>query len=292
MATAYTDLYDYLVPELPAVPLPMVQQAIREAVIELCERALIYRQELQEILVLGPTSTTLSAAASSGATSITVADITDFSDGDTITVALTDGTRWRGHVSGTPSGATINLDGPLQNDADSGATVTKLVYLYPITLPTGTAIVKAVQAWLNDNPIDPISQDDLDNEFNNTSFGWVGVNWRTDVNLPTRFYFPDDTTVGLLLAPNATGNLRINVALKPTRASSTFPSWIFERYVDAIAHGAKARLMLEPKKPWSDPQTGAWHRNEFIGWIGDARIIAARAATRAPLRTHTVFGLR
>lgn len=292
MTTAYTSVLDWVMPDLPMAPVPVVTNAIRDAVIELCQRGLVYKQELQQINVLAPTSTTTSAAASSGATSIVVASITDFADLDTITVDLTDGTKWRGHVSGTPAGSTITLDGALNQDVDSGATVTKLVYLYPVTYPTGYTLAKGLQAWLNDNVIDPISPDDLDTEFNNSEFGWVGQNWRTDLSLPTRWYFQDDNTVGLALAPAAEGVLRINAALKPTRASTTFPTVLFERYVETIAHGAKAKIMLVPHKPYSDVKTGAWHMDMFNGGIGEARIIAARGATRAPLRSHSVFALR
>ena len=164
--------------------------------------------------------------------------------------------------------------------------------LYTITLPSNTAFVKGTKAWLNDNPIDPISPDDLDNEFNNTDFGWVGANWRTDVNLPTRFYFPDDTTVGLVMPPSQQGVLRIKAALKPSRTSTTFPDWIFNQFVTVIAEGAKAKLMLTPKKPYSDPQMGGVHLNGFNGSIVEARIRMTRGATRAPLRNHTVYGLR
>jgi hypothetical protein len=288
----YTHFYDWVVPTVPAAPLTLVQFAIRDAVIDLCSKALIYRQELQQILVLAPTSTTLTAAAASGATSVTVASITDLADDDTITIELADTTKWRGHISGTPVALTVTLDGALPSAADSGATLTKLVYLYPITLPANTSFVKGLQAWLNDAPLDPISQDDLDNEFNNTSFGWVGVNWRTDVNLPTRFYFPDDTTVGLVMPPDSQGVLRINAALKPSHQSTTFPDWIADRYDSAIAIGAKAKLLMEPKKPWSDLKLGAYYQRQFDDEIGEARVITARGATRAPLRTHTVYGLR
>ena len=294
MATQWAALYDWVLPDIPmAPPLGMVQNAIRDSVIDFCERTLLYRQELQQILVLGPTSTTTSAAASSGATSVTVADITDFNDGDTITILLTDAvTKWRGHVSGTPAGSTLNLDGALPQGVDSGAAVVKLVYLYPLTLPSGTRLSKGLQAWLNDSLLEPISQDDLDNEFNNTQFGWLGTNWRTDVRLPTRYYFPDDTTVGLLLAPDSTGALRINAALAPTRTAATFPDWIYQRYARLIAHGAKALLMEVPAKPYTNKDGAAFHRKMFDDGVGEAMIRTARAASRAPLRTHSVYGLR
>lgn len=285
-------ILNWVCPDVPMAPLALVTNAIRDAVIDLCERGLIWRQELQQILVLAPTSTTTTAAAAQFATSVVVDDISNFNDGDTLKVLLDDGTYWRGHVSGTPSGSTITLDGQVNEAVESGAAVVKFVDLYAITLPSGAAIAKGLKAWLNDAPLDPISQDDLDNEFNNTSFGWVGVNWRTDVNLPSRWYMPDDDTVGLLLAPSAGGNLRIQAALKPTRAATTFPDWIYERYIETIAHGAKARIMLIPKKPYSDKELGAWHQERFNSLIGEARVRTARGNTRGPLRTHTVFGLR
>ena len=309
MATnVWSDCYNWVVPDVPMAPLPMVDNAIRDAVIELCERSLIWQQELQQILVLGPTATTTTATQIVGDTQVSVADCTNFFVGDTLTVGLDDfasgnefiidqnqGLVWRGHVltvSATSGPGIITLDGGLQGTVDIGAPVTKFVYLYPITLPSGTAIAKGLKGWLNDNVIDPISPDDLDNEFSNTDFGWVGTNWRTDVNLPSRWYMPDDTTVGLLLAPNAGGNLRILAALKPTRASTTFPNWIYERYVETIAYGAKWKLMSSPKKPYSDAKLAAEYGQMFMGLIGEARIRMARGNTRAPLRTHSVFSLR
>lgn len=292
MSTNYTDLLNWVSPYVPMAPLELVKNAIRDSVIELCERALVYKQELQQILVLGPTSTTTTATSAQGATALTVDSISDFNDTDTITVVLSDGTKWRGHVSGTPSGNTINLDGQLNLDVEVGADVTKLVYLYAITLPSGFALAKALQAWLNDSPLDPISPDDLDNEFNNASFGWVGVNWRTDVNLPTRFYMYDDNTVGLVMPPANGGALRINAALKPTRASTSFPTILYERYVETIAAGARARVMMIPKKPYTDLVNAAANMQMFLDGCGDARVRIARGATRGPLRTHTVFGLR
>lgn len=293
MATAYTACLDYVMPDLPmAPPTTVVVNAIRDSVIELCERSHCWRQELQQILVLAPVSTTVSTAAAQYATSVVVASITSLNDGDTVKILLDDTTYWRGKISGTPSGLTVTLDGQLPQAVEAGAEFTKFVSLYPITLPTGAALAKGLKAWLNDSVIDPISPDDLDNEFNDTTFGWVGVNWRTDVNLPTRWYMPDDETIGLVQASSAAGNLRIEAALKPTRASTTFTTLLYERYIETIAHGAKARLMLSPKKPYTDKDLGAYHQNMFNGLVGEARIRVARGNTRAPLRTHTIFGLR
>lgn len=293
MATLYTSLLDDVMPDLPgAQATTVVVNAIRDAVIELCERSLCYRQELQQILVLEPVATTTTAVSAQFATTVTVDSITNFNDGDTLKVLLDDGTYWRGHVSGTPSGSTITLDGQLNEAVEVGASVTKFVDEYQITLPTGTAMAKCLSAWLNDAPLEPLGQDDVDTEMNTTSFGWVGVNWRTDVNLPTRFYMSDDSTLNLALPPDATGNLRLLCALKPTRASISFPTLLYERYAQTIEHGAKARLLLSPKKPYSDKELGTYHEKQFDGLVAEARIRVARGNTRAPLRTHVVFGMR
>lgn len=293
----YNDqILNWVMPDVPMAPLGLVNNAIRDSVIDLCERALIWRMELPEILVTGAISTTTTAAQAVGDQQVTVVDTTGMNVGDTITVLLDDGTKWRGSIIGLPGGEVIQLDGVLNQIVDVGADVTKVKYLYQVTTPDNTSIAKGLGAWLNNSVIDPMSPDDRDTEFNNTEFGWAGVNWRTDVNLPTRWYLEGDTSnVVLFLAPNGAGGdatLRILVALKPSRSSTTFPTWIYERYIETIAHGAKWRLMMSPKKPYSDAKLGAWHGDMYNGMIGEARIRAARGTTRAALRSHTVFGLR
>lgn len=287
------DILNWVMPDVPMAPVNLVNNVIRDSVIELCERALIWRQELPQILVLAPTATTTTAAQVLGDTQVTVASTANFNNGDTITVGLTDNTKWRGHVSGTPAGGVITLDGQLNKAVDIGASVTKLVYLYPMTMPQNAVVAKGLKAWLNDSPIECLSPDDIDTEFNNTDFNWIGTNWRTDINLPTRWFIDSgDTNVQLALAPATTGTLRVLAALKPTRASTTFPTFIYERYIETIAHGAKARLMMSPKKPYTDKEMGKYHESMFNGEVAEARIRAARGTTRAALRSHTVFGLR
>lgn len=78
------------------------------------------------------TDTTLTADASGGATSITVADITGFADGEHIGIALDDGTQHKTTVNGTPAGFTINFDDALPGSgvvATSGNAVVEAVLL-------------------------------------------------------------------------------------------------------------------------------------------------------------------
>jgi hypothetical protein len=68
-------------------------------------------------------STNTSAAASSGASSITVDSITDIADGDYIGIELDSGSFQWTTVNGTPSGSTVALDDVLTDDVDDDATV-------------------------------------------------------------------------------------------------------------------------------------------------------------------------
>ena len=292
-STPYASVFNWVAPDVPMAPIALVQQRIMDSIIELCERALIWRQEIQQINVLGATSTTAANGQNAGDMLCYVASTTGFMINSYVVILLTDGTHWRGQLTSVDYiNNILYLNGSLNQAVDPGAEVRLLTYLYPMTMPAGTAFAKGLQAWLNNNPIDPISQDDLDNEFNNTDFSWVGVNWRTDVNLPSRFYFPDDTTVGILMSPQCGGFLRINCALKPLHSSTSMPAWIYERYIETIGHGALAKLMCVPHVPYSNPQLGLWHREMFQNGIGEARIRAARAGSRAPLRSHSVYRLR
>lgn len=68
-------------------------------------------------------STTLTAAASAGASTITVTSITGLASGDQIGVELADGTRQWTTINGAPSGSTVTLTATLTGAAASGATV-------------------------------------------------------------------------------------------------------------------------------------------------------------------------
>src|SRR5438270_592569 len=70
-------------------------------------------------------------------------------------------------------------------------------------------------------------------------------------------------------------------------ASTGFPDWIFSRYLDALAAGAKARLMLMQAKPWSNAGQAADYRSQFDAEVANARAEATTALTRAATRTRS-----
>lgn len=55
----------------------------------------------------------------------------------------------------------------------------------------------------------------------------------------------------------------IEMALKPAISSSGVFDSVVDKYAEALASGAKARLMAQPKKAWTDLGTASMHRTLF-----------------------------
>jgi hypothetical protein len=93
------------------------------------------------VQVTGGGSTTLTANGSGGATSITVAAITNFADADVIGIRLDDGTEHITTINGAPGGSTITITDALPG---SGVVAT-----------SGNAVTEGIKlAGTNDNPVD------------------------------------------------------------------------------------------------------------------------------------------
>jgi hypothetical protein len=77
--------------------------------------------------------------------------------------------------------------------------------------------------------------------------------------------------VSYTLAANATG----------------VPTWVYDEYREELACGAAARLVTQPKKPWTDREAYALHRKEFEMAMSYASNKAG-PIRRRPLRTVPV----
>lgn len=81
----------------------------------------------------------------------------------------------------------------------------------------------------------------------------------------TWLYVDDATKVRVSLLPETarTEGLIFRMAFKPTRDAQSIHKKIYEDNLEAIGHGAKARLLAMPNKAWSDPRAAAFHLAEF-----------------------------
>lgn len=63
---------------------------------------------------------------------------------------------------------------------------------------------------------------------------------------------------------------RVRVALKPTRAATSIPEWIYEDWLEVITDGAKWWLLSMSNKPWGNSQEAPIYGNRFQDGIGIA----------------------
>ncbi len=65
--------------------------------------------------------------------------------------------------------------------------------------------------------------------------------------------------------------------------------FIHEQYAEVIASGAKARLMLSPKKPYTDGTLSAYHRGVFDSKCSEIAWQVAKSHGNTPRRTRSHY---
>ena len=110
--------------------------------------------------------------------------------------------------------------------------------------------------------------------------------WTADTStLPTDFtQYADDN---VFLYPNPTlsytSGLVCSGSARPTLTATGIEKWIGDKYVETIAAGAKARLMMQPGRPWTDVAQAQVQGAMFMGGISSAKIQAYKTNTRGSL---------
>lgn len=155
-------------------------------------RGYLFLQKDQTVYSLGSTgdecaaesyvTTTLTASATGGASTITVASITGLASAQRIGVLLSSGSFQWTTISGTPSGSTVTLAATLTGAAASGARV----FAYTSKIQRPFEIVSAVRRDTdgNDTPMDP-----------NLSLGeYEAIPTKSATGTPTALYFEAQRT--------------------------------------------------------------------------------------------------
>ena len=149
---------------------------------------------------------------------------------------------------------------------------------YDIDLPTGTSLVQIMSCLVDGAPISPTSSDQLDADYPR----WQKVGGRAQWFLqfvPTSFFIAPvpDTSIE--------SGITMMLSVKPSRASAGFPDWIADQYHDALVAGAKARLMRQAGRPWSNPQQAMFEQAIYDRGISTATAAATGSLVRTVQRT-------
>lgn len=143
---------------------------------------------------------------------------------------------------------------------------------YGFILPPGTVVHTVAYAALDGRELN-VSAGEADAE-----------SWRSLTGRP-EYVSGRNTALALLPTPDSSGLLVLKVVLKPSPSAVGIDDGIFDEYREAITHGALARLMLSPRKPYTNVQLAQYHAQQFAIHSADSGGRAARNNSRAPLQT-------
>lgn len=203
MATVILDLIPDVIADLPGVPDPVAESAIRRAAIDLCANAGVWRHKPAPIAV----------------------------------------------VAGTAS--------------------------YAIPTPSGSRVESILEASVGGRPL-ALPGDSV------STAGIAGL-----LGAPVAASL-DPFNGGVLIAPVPASDLSLDliVTLVPSVAAAEIPDLLANRYADTLAHGARARLMMMLRQPWSDPAMAQAEAAMFSDGVSEAHIAMLRGSSLGTLRVR------
>ena len=151
---------------------------------------------------------------------------------------------------------------------------------YQLSLPIETELLRVQDAWYNHISLKPAGEEDLKRLY--------GLDWRVLEGRPAYYtqLLPDTLRMCPMPIMDETGAVDLIVALRPIRVSTSCDVTLYDRWLEGVACGAKARLMMLPQQSYSDTQAALTNKALFNTAIGEARIERNRGMTRATLRVR------
>lgn len=142
--------------------------------------------------------------------------------------------------------------------------------------PLETGVADIMHLWLGQRELRPASVDRLATMF--------GCDWRTVTSAPA-WYTTIESQDVIVLAPTpdagvGTDTLNAIIAVRPLRSSSTLNDILVERWGEAIAFGARARLHMMIRQPWYDAPLATAEAREFRALTSEATIKRTKDGTR------------
>lgn len=146
---------------------------------------------------------------------------------------------------------------------------------YPYVPPAGKLVCRRLEVWYADDPLIDASPDRMKDVY--------GRKWKTQTGLPK--YHTATSARAMILVPYPaealTAGLTLRVAYKPTSAATTIDDEIYEEYREIIAAGARMRLMLSQKKPYSNAKQAGIESEFYRSGMGRVKRMVQRGLGRA-----------
>lgn len=153
---------------------------------------------------------------------------------------------------------------------------------YDLEAPKGFRVHKVMKAWFKGVELTPVAPDDITTP---DTYNTVIGDYTPSKSEPTGYTQKDFDSVSFLPIPNQshTNAITMRVALVPLRDSTQVEDFLYEQWGEAIASGAKARLMLNPGKPYTNQEAAAINQGRYMMAMNDARQRAIRGNVRSDL---------
>lgn len=152
---------------------------------------------------------------------------------------------------------------------------------YALTVPAETALSDILWAEYNGEapPLLPKSIAELDALFPN--------GWRSEEGEVDFYYLTLEGKIRLALTPSSgvTGAIKTEVSLKPTATATSVDDFLYTEWRREIGCGARAMLMGQADKPWSNAKQAVKEQADYMEAVGEGGYTADRSGTRAPIRT-------
>lgn len=145
---------------------------------------------------------------------------------------------------------------------------------YDLDSFSGYRVVGVVSAWFNGVRVGPLATETLNKNY---------LRWEADAGTVEGYIIKESNLIRLYRIPEQDGVLDLTVALAPTTKSTGIETFVYDFYSEAIAAGAKARLMAIPSKPFSNINASMMYRAQFAAAITDAKWKAKLALTNSTL---------
>lgn len=137
---------------------------------------------------------------------------------------------------------------------------------YDLDFPFGASPITVDAVWCGGREMRAVTMAQISD---------VLPDWRTaESNVPQFYNMAHSlSSIRVFATPkDPADSLVLSIVYEPTLAATTLPDFLLDGNGEAIATGAKGRLMLMHNKQWSNAPIGAAYRDAFDNMIVDERI--------------------
>jgi hypothetical protein len=151
--------------------------------------------------------------------------------------------------------------------------------IYEVEVQPNTVVAQVMRVEIDtlSQPLTFVTKDKLDQLF--------GTRWSTLFGTPRYVTQFDPSEITLVPGPDvniaAPGAMKLLVAVQPTPDAEEIDDSVFNYYAEALAYGARARLVETAGQPYYDPGSAPMLWGKFYAGVSEAKARRMREHTRA-----------